>query len=338
MRYAPKRQQLDLLPNGDARTFLAAALLVLVSAAPAIGSTRVDLFPKLQPGQSLTYVITYRSDTQTKTRSRVALAASPGLTALNVRALLFLDILDVTSPPGKSRPGNRPSIHASAKLQSLDSNSSDSTAGTTATLTAVEFTILPDGRLEKITGLDTLTPALQQAWQQWAARFAASAAYPPEGLTSAQKWKSQEPERTPAPLAGLVWLRESAYVRNEPCRPLRMNEQGDFVNSDQPPQTCAVVLTTATLKQQSKPKDATPDDYGVRQLHTSGSARGHNKTILYISLATGLLVRSSDEADQSMSVTIAKADGSNQLHYDIDAKSAAEVLLVTSAPRLVKNP
>jgi len=338
MTYAPKRQQLNSLPNSGVRTFLAAALLVLVSATPAIGSTRVDLFPKLQPGQTLTYVITYRSDTLTKTRSPIALAASPGQTALNVRALLFLDILDATAPPGKSGPGNRSLINASAKLQSLDSNSSDSTAGTAATLTPVDFTILPDGRLDKITGLDALTPGLQHAWQQWAARFAASAAYPPEGLASAQKWKSQEPERTPAPLAGLVWLRESTYVRNEPCRPLRMNDQGDFVNSDQPPQTCAVILTTAALKQKSKPKDATPDDYGVRQLRTSGAARGHNKTILYISLATGLLVRSSDEADQSMSVTIAKADGSNQLHYDIDARSAAQVVLVTSMSPPEKNP
>jgi hypothetical protein len=340
MTYAPKRQQLDSPPNGDAGTFLAVALLlfVLVSAAPAIASTRVDLFPKVQPGQNLTYVITYRSDTQTKTRSPVALAASPGQTALNVRALLFLDILDLTTPPGKSRPGSRPSIHASAKLQSLDANSSDSAAGTAANLTPVDFTILPDGRLDKITGLDALTPGLQHAWQQWAARFAASAAYPLGGIKSAQNWKSQEPERTPSPLAGLIWFRESTYVRNEPCRPLRMNDQGDFVNSDQPPQTCAVILVTAALKQQSKPKDATPEEYGVRQLRTSGAARGHNKTILYLSLATGLLVRSSDEADQSMSVTIAKADGSNQLHYDIDAKSAAQVVLVTSTSPSGKHP
>jgi len=76
----------------------------------------------------------------------------------------------------------------------------------------------------------------------------------------------------------------------------------------------------------------------VRQLRTSGAARGHNNTILYISLATGLLVRSSDEADQSMSVTIAKADVSNQLHYDIDARSAAQVVLVTSMSPPEKNP
>jgi hypothetical protein len=313
-------QQLYSSASRRVKTLLAVAFLLLLPATSATGSTRVDLFPKLHAGQTLTYVITYRSDTQTKTKSPVALSASPRQTLLNVRALLFLD------------------IQARAKLQSLDSNPADSTAGTTATLPPVDFTILADGRLDKIAGLDALTPALQHAWQQWAARFAASAAYPPEGIKSAQKWKSQEPERTPSPLAGLTWFRESTYVRNAPCRPLRMNDQGDFVNSDQPPQTCAVILTTAALKQQSKPKDATPDDYAVRLLRTSGTARGNNKTILYISLTTGLLVRASDEADQSMSVTIAKADASNHLHYDVDAKSAAEVLLVTPSSPLGKHP
>jgi hypothetical protein len=338
MTYAPQPGQPNALANHAARTLLASALLLHLSGTSAAGSSRIDLFPKLHAGQTLTYVVTYRSDTQTKTKSPVALAASPGQTTLNIRALVFLDILDATPPAGKSKPGNHAAIHARAKLQSLDSNSTDSTAGTTATLSPVDFTILADGRLDKITGLDALTPVLQHAWQQWAARFAASAAYPPEGIKSAQKWKSQEPERTPAPLAGLTWFRESTYVRNEPCRPLRMNDQGDFVNSDQPPQTCAVILTIAALKQQSKPKDATPDDYAVRLLRTSGTARGNNKTILYISLTTGLLVRASDEADQSMSVTIAKADASNHLHYDVDAKSAAEVLMVTPIPPPPKNP
>jgi hypothetical protein len=333
MTVTPASRQFASPKNHATKLF--AAVLLLTSSARINASTRVDLLPKLHAGQTLTYVITYHSDTQTKTRSRVTLAASPGQTSINVRALLFLDILDVSAPAtAKSKPGNRATIHARAKLQSLDTNAAASpeAAGTTATLPPVDFNILPDGRLDKITGLDALTPALQHAWQQWVARFAASAAYPPEGLNPAQKWKSQQPERTPAPLAGLVWLRESIYVRNEPCRPLRMNDQGDFATSDQPPQTCAVILTTAALKQQSKPKDATPDEYRVRQLHTTGAARGHNKTILYISLTTGLVVRATDEADQSMSVTIAKADNSNQLHYDVEAKSAAEIQQVTDTP------
>ena len=196
----------------------------------------------------------------------------------------------------------------------------------------IEFTILADGRLDQIAGVDALSPDQQQAWQQWAARFAASALFPADGIKPAQKWKTEEPERSPSPIAGLTWIRESTYVRNEPCRPLHFTPQGDLVESDKPADTCAVILTTASLQQQSSAKDATPEDYRVRELHTSGSASGNNKTILYLSLRDGLVVRATDEADQSMSVTIAKADASNQVHYDIQAKSAAEIVLVNGIP------
>jgi hypothetical protein len=312
-------------PSPVGRMILCVALFSLFGTNGAARSTRVDLLPKLQAGQVLAYEITYRSDKQTKTKSPVALAASPGEVAANIRVLVRLDILGVASP------GKHVTIHARATVQS-------SGAATDGAVNAkvVEFTILSDGRFDNVSGLDALPPELLQAWQQWAARFADSAAFPHGGIKPAQKWKFEEPERSPSPIAGLTWLRESTYVRNEPCRSLRMNNKGDFVESDQLPDSCAVVLTTASLKQRSKPKDATPEDYRLRQLRTAGTARGHNKTILYISLNTGLLVRSSDEADQAMSVTIAKSDGSNHLHYDIEAKSAAEVLLVTDSP--VKPP
>src|SRR5262249_30687800 len=145
--------------------------------------------------------------------------------------------------------------------------------------------------------------------------------------------KSVEPERAPAPIAGLLWLREAQYVRNEPCHPLRLNDRGEFLESDKPAQTCAVILTTAALRQQSKPKDATPEDYRIRRLRTSAPAPAHTQPILDIPLTTGLVVRASDQADQSMSVTIAQADGSNHLHYDVDAKSVAEIRLVDAVPQ-----
>jgi hypothetical protein len=49
-------------------------------------------------------------------------------------------------------------------------------------------------------------------------------------------------------------------------------------------------------------------------------------------LKTGLLVRASEEASQQMTVTVAKANGSNRVHYDVNAKSRSEVLLVSETP------
>jgi hypothetical protein len=323
-----------------ARLFLSVALLSIFPKKAAGHSGRVNLSPKLQAGQTLGYQITYRGDKQTKTQSSVALAEVPAGVKINVRARLRLEVLGVASE------GQRSVIHARTWFESLDSDGSRELPNTQRPANqpqgqnpkgiAIEFTIFPDGRIDQLEGLDALPQEQQHAWQQWAARFAAAAVFPQSGIKVAQKWKSQESEQSPSPIARLTWMRESTYVRNEPCRALRTTIQGDLAEPDQPPETCAVILTTATLKQHSSPKDATPDDFSRRELRTTGTARGSNQTITYISLKTGLVVRASDEADQTMSVTIAKADGSNRVHYDVQAKSNAEILLVVDA--LPSNP
>ena len=43
-------------------------------------------------------------------------------------------------------------------------------------------------------------------------------------------------------------------------------------------------------------------------------------------------MRATEEASQSMDVTVAKSDGSNRVHYNVDAKSHSEVLLVIDTP------
>jgi len=43
-------------------------------------------------------------------------------------------------------------------------------------------------------------------------------------------------------------------------------------------------------------------------------------------------VRASNAADQAMSVTVAKADGSNRVHYDVNATSHTDISLVTDTP------
>jgi hypothetical protein len=319
-----------------AQLFLCVAPLSIFPQKAAGHSGRVNLSPKLQAGQTLGYQITYHGDKQTKTQSSVALAEVPAGVQFNVRARLRLEVLGVASQ------GQQSVIHARTWFESLDSDANrelpnaqppaNQSPSQNPRGIAIEFTIFPDGRIDQLEGLDALPPEQQHAWQQWAARFAAAAVFPPSGIKVAQKWKSQESEPSPSPIARLTWMRESTYVRNERCRALHTTIQGDLTESDQPLETCAVILTTATLKQHSSPKDATPDDFSRRELRTMGTARGSNKTITYISLKTGLVVRASEEADQTMSVTIAKADGSNRVHYDVQAKSNAEILLVVDAP------
>jgi hypothetical protein len=196
----------------------------------------------------------------------------------------------------------------------------------------VEFTILAGGRVDEVKGLDKFSPEEQQAWGDWVSLFAMAAAFPERGVRRGEKWDSDEPEKSPAPIARLVWSKRSSYVRDEPCRTAQLTIDGQASEAGQPPETCAVILTTAALKQQSSKKDATPEDFKLHELQTMGTARGTNQVIAYISLKTGLVVRATEEASQSMDVVLAKKDGTNRVHYKVDAKSNSEILFVADMP------
>ena len=311
------------------------AMLVLPMHAAKSQAGRVNLFPKLQVGQILAYQISYHSDKQVKTESPVISASPADSARMDVIALLSLEVLSVQAK------GKRAAIRVRTKFQVLNSDlrfkvpaieppqgqvQREDPAGK-----FIEFTMFSDGRLDQVTGLDALFPEQQQAWQEWASRFLLGAAFPAPGVRVAQKWNSQEPEKSASPIAGLRWMRESTYVRDEPCRAVQLTVQGNVAASDAEPETCAVILTTAALKQDSSAKNATPEDFKLHELRTAGSAKGKNRIITYFSLKTGLLMRATEEASQQMNVTVAKADGSNRVHYDVNAKSHSEVLLVTQS-------
>lgn len=319
---------------------LGAAFVAPLSAVPR-ANDRVVLFPKLVTGQVLTYQIQYHADKSAATKSTVARSTpqAPSGTETNVRALLRLEIIGVESQ------GPRSTIRARTYFQVLNSAThltvprdlptpSDQTQRQDPKGASVEFAIEADGRIDQIKGLDVLFPEQQQAWKEWAARFAAAATLPEGGVRIGQKWKTEEVESSPAPIAKLTWMRESTYLRDEPCHVSELTIEGDVAaaHPQQFPETCAVIETNATLKQRSSTKDATPEDYKLHQLLTSGTASGENKTLLFVSTQTGLLVRSSDHADQKMSVTIAKADNSNRVHYDIKAKSDTEIFRIANSP------
>jgi hypothetical protein len=292
----------------------------------------VNPFPRLQAGQTLAYQISYHSDKQVNTKSSLIVATPADSAKIDVNALLRLEILGVQAQ------GDRAIIRARTKFEILDSDSHFKTPGIEPPSTRaqkqdeegklVEFTILPNGRLDQLTGLDALSPDQQQAWQEWVSRFLLGAELRAPSIRIAQKWNSAEAEKSPSPIAGLRWTRQSTYVRDEPCHGLQLTAQGSVAPSDAEPETCAVILTTAVLNQASSEKNATPQDFKLHELRTAGTARGANRIITYISLKTGLLVRATEEATQEMNVTVAKTDGSNRVHYDVNAKSHSEVVQV----------
>jgi len=313
-----------------------AALLLLAAATLCAGDKRFNLFPKLQAGQTITYLIRFQTDKTVKTESRVVAPMAPNDAQIDANGLLRVEILDVQETSGKAV------IHASGQFLTLNSGAWAKGSGdkkpdgekrrAEPNGKSIEFTISSDGSVNSVKGLDALLPGQRQAWQQWVARFALAWTLPANGVKSGEKWKSEQAEQAGAPIAGLNWARESAYVRDEPCHASQLSPAGEFTASSGPPETCAVVLTTATLKQKSSPRNATPEDFKLHDLRTMGTAKGTSEVITYISRKSGLVVRATEETSQFMNVVVAKADGSNGVRYNVEAKSHAEVLLVADTP------
>ncbi len=318
---------------------LLAAASVLFSCAAIVssGGQRANLLPKLQPGQTFTYLVHFRSDKNVKTESTLVIPLAPTAPQNDTRALLRIQILDVQPTGGKL------TVHARSEFLGNDAGEPASKDASQKQKSdplplkpegkPVEFTISPDGFAEKITGLDALSPDQQMVWQEWLARFAIAWSFPSPGAKIGYKWKTDQPEQARSPIAALSWTRDSTYVRDEPCAPAQLSPAGEVTPSNGSTGDCAVLLTTAKLVQKSSPKDATPEDFKLHQLKTMGTAKGGNEIITYISLATGLVVRATEDATQQMDVVVAKADGSNAVRYKVDAKSQLEVLLLTQAPQ-----
>lgn len=315
---------------------LAVGVLLVSVAIAAAADQRVDLLPKLQSGQTITYLIRFQSDKKIKTESRVASPMAPNAAQVDARGLLRVEILDMQLSGGK------PAIRAKAHFLALDSGVWLKKPGDKKPDwdkqrmdpegKSIEFTISPDGSVGKITGLESLSPEQQRAWQEWASRFTVAWALSAQGTRIGDKWKSEQAELTASPIAALSWARDSQYVRNEPCRASQLSLTGEFSPASGPADKCAVLLTTARLQQKSSPKDATPEDFKLHELKTMGTAKGANEIITYISLTSGLVLRATEEAHQQMDVVVATADGSNRVHYNVDATSHSEVLLITETP------
>jgi hypothetical protein len=314
---------------------LACSLLLFAWAcalrpAAAQAPDRANLFPKLRVGQVFRYRVSYRSNTRSNTESNVAAPMAPTAGEVNAQLLLFAEVTDVRLEAGKPVSRIRTRIVEPDVTSAAPANPAPPLSGTDNTPPPgklVEFSLHADGQITGPDGLDQLSSDEQAAWQEWLARFAAAGIYPEKGVKSGDKWKAEE-QVSSAILAALSWEKESEYVNNEPCSAAQLTVQGDPAFAAKPQETCAVILTTATLKQKSNPKDATPEDYKLHDLRTLGTASGKNEVISYISLKTGLLVRATEDTHQTMNAMVAKSDGSNRVRYAIDAESHAQVLLL----------
>jgi hypothetical protein len=266
----------------------------------------VRFVPELQKEQVVLYEIHGRVQRQVKTESRVSTILKPAQEKQDYSGQLRMKIKETGTENG------RPVVNARAEfiypVDPADANAS-------AEKHFIDFTIGGNGQVRNLTGFDDLEPVERMAWQFWVSRFAFGWTLPAEELKRGEKWKNEEAESNPAPIARLVWERATTYGENGKCAVI-------------PAETCAVFFTDAVLKQKSSMKDSTPEDYRLHDLVTSGTATGTNEMYTAISQTTGLVLRGTEDVRQSMNVVIAKADGSNGVKYSIEAASHFEMVLV----------
>src|SRR5260370_3864625 len=200
---------------------LIAGSLLLVCAPLCSGGRRAHLLPKLQPGQTFSYLIRFQSDKNVKTESKVVAPIAPNAAQIDAHGLLRIEILDV------KETGRKSAIHARGQFLTLDcgvwlkgpheKKPDWNKQRVDPHGKSIEFTISPDGSVNHVNGLDALFSEQQQAWQQWAARFALAWTLPANGMKSGEKWQSEQAEQAGAPIAGLHWARECRYAEDEPC-------------------------------------------------------------------------------------------------------------------------
>jgi len=332
-RAAPKVQEpLWVAPDhvvnrSRASGYLILAALLSCFAAPSSFAQRVQLAPRLRTGQTFFYRIDFSGSRTMKTESHVASPQLPPGANVSTSGLLQVEVVEAT-PAGFRLKTYYSERDASAASETAVSQP----AASASTDKVAEVSISALGSASEIKGLDKFSTAQQFAWNDWLARFTSSMAFPYNGITPGQKWQAVDRETTPSPIAGLIWTKKYQYVRDEPCRFYEHSVDETAAKSRSIPQTCAVVLVRARLRQESSPKNATPEDYKMHDLKTRGTAAGQNETILYISRSTGILIRSTEDAQQFMDATVALSDGTNQVRYNLNARSHSDIFLLPDSP------
>jgi hypothetical protein len=283
------------------------AALLPVCAITLRSDARPLLLPQLKPGQTFLYEIHGRLNRAVKTESRISGLRTPQQLQGELSSRIRVSVQKVSA--GKPHP----TVTVQTEFFPGDAAARPGSAAPPAL--KLTFDILGGGQLGNVKGLDDLSPEQRLMWQFWIARFAFGWILPPSRLKPGEKWKFEEKELSDSLIAGLVWERETTYARDDQCPVF-------------PAETCAVFLTQSTLKQKSSTKDSTPEDYRLHELKTFGTVKGSNQVITYISRKTGLVLRANEDVQQSMDVTVMKTDGSNGVHYNIDATSHLETLFV----------
>ena len=288
---------------------------------------RIDLRPKLVPGEMLRYQVQLQTVTDTKRTGAISDPQGPSRLAVTWDATVKLEVLGMASPPAASLPAPKISGGKTARAESnapalpvrirttyehsaasVTSDSPDPQAEdieqTYSRLEGqvIEFTVGTDGHVSDVRGLEALLDddQVRKAAEQWMAQVSGPA-IAAEGVAVGQSWNSSQPA-TSMPLAAMIWRSNSSYLRNESCQPAEPTAASSG-------ELCAVILTRQSVLPRKRLKDPTPEDYRRKGLRTSGRWSGSGESLSYISLRTHSAVSVTQDSSQQIDFTVTNSSG-----------------------------
>jgi hypothetical protein len=296
-------------------------------------SPRVSLSPRFVPGQTFRYEMEFETTTQTRRSGLAADPQGPSSLVVDWDATVRIEVL----PAAAGAPGGiRLRTTYEKSTASVHSDSFDPAADETSAQyhklegKVVEFTLDADGKVKSVVGLEGIVDSAKaaQSARNWIAQLSASAGAPPGGVSVGQAWSSESPADS-LPIAGLLWHTDSAYLRNESCHPPNP-DLGAAPDAANPPAVadCAVILANLNVVRSKTAHDSTPEDLRKNGVQSAGKWNGTAQSLLYVSLASGLVVSATQTGEEEMDVTLTSNHYNTSMHYAGTISTRSHVALV----------
>jgi hypothetical protein len=315
------------------RSVLLAILGAIAALAAAPRGSRIHLAPIFTPGETLRYRIQTHTATSQHIVSPIVNPQGGSEFSQTISLLVRLDVLDAQpSAPVRFRATYEKS-HSESQTDAFDPTTpSPDSQYDILEGRSVSFTLDSRGQFADFKGLEDIFPerSVADPLLSWLKVLSIGAAFPSAGVAIGEKWTSEQP-LTGSPLTGLLWRAQSTYLRDEPC-PASAASLAPASPQTPTGNTCAVILTRLEILRRASSSDVTPEDYRRNGLRTSGTWTGSGESLDSISLATGLLVSSTQSGTQNMDYVITSASSGSQIHRSARIESKSEITLLPASP------
>jgi hypothetical protein len=304
-------------------------------------STRVSLSPRFVPGETFRYEMEFETTTNTTRSGLASDPQGPSSLVVDWNAAVRMEVL-----PGdaNAQGGIRLQTTYEKSTASVRSDTFDPAAAETQAQyhklegKVVEFTLDADGKVKYVVGLEGIVDSEKaaQSAREWIAQLSASAGAPPGGVSVGQTWSSEQPADT-LPIAGLVWRTDSQYLRNESCHPLNPDVPAipgaaDSATNSHAASDCAVILANLNLVRSKASRDPTPPELRKNGVQSAGKWNGSAQSLLYVSLATGMVVSVTQSGTEEMDVLLT-SNHNTSMRYAGTISSRSQVALVVDDAR-----